>query len=205
MRLNILPQEDKFYEDFKRQVNCIEQATIEFMALLKAWDPESPHLQKIIDLEHECDEIVHEIAVRLNKTFVTPIDREDIHDLANTLDDVLDFIHGTVVRMQLFRIGEPTPVCSELGEILSKSAVLIKEGINMLPTFKDISSIRQGIQALEKEGDRIYRKALADLFQRTDDPLFVIKWKEIYDNFETAIDRCEDVGDVLEGIMLKHA
>ena len=203
MRFSILPREDRFFEDFNQQAELIVRSARVLRHLCEDWADHENRIKMINELEHESDEIVHTVVVRLNKTFVTPLDREDIHAITTGLDDILDFIQGSAVRMGLFKIGEPTAASLELSKCLEQSAETVLAGVNILPTFQDISSLRLKMQTLEKEGDRIHRKALADLFD-SGDPMFVIKWKEIYENFETAIDSCEDVFDVLEGVVLKH-
>lgn len=204
MRFSLLPREDKFFEDFTTQADLILQSARALREVCENWDGHQARFDLITELEHQSDEIVHSIVVRLNKTFVTPVDREDIHLITSDLDDILDYIHGSAVRMNLFKIVQPTQQSIDLSRVLEKSAQVVLEGVKLLPSFADISPLKMQMQTLEKEGDAIYRKALADLFD-TGDPMFVIKWKEIYDNFETAIDSCEDVYDVLEGVVLKHA
>jgi predicted phosphate transport protein (TIGR00153 family) len=204
MRFSLLPREDKFFEDFNTQADLIAQSARVLREICEDWSDHEAKVKHISELEHLSDEIVHTVVVRLNKTFVTPVDREDIHAITSDLDDILDYIHGCAIRMNLFKIDKPTPQAIELSRVLEKSTEVVVQGVKALPTFSDIGPLTKQIQTLEKEGDAIYRKALADLFD-TGDPIFIIKWKEIYDNFETAIDSCEDVYDVLEGVVLKHA
>lgn len=205
MRFSIVPQEGKFFESFNEHAAILIEGARTLCSMLEDWGTREESLRHLKDLEHQADAIVHDLEVRLNKTFVTPVDREDIHELAGHLDDIIDSIHGSAVLMDLYRIGAPTPACCELAAILEKSVGVIAKGVEMLPTFKEITPLRKEMQQYEKEGDRIYRGALGQLFVNGGDPLFVIKWKEIYENLETAIDSCEDVYDVLEGIVLKHA
>jgi predicted phosphate transport protein (TIGR00153 family) len=204
MRFSLLPKEEAFFNDFNHQADLIVQSARLLREVCEEWESHADKVKRITELEHQSDEIVHTVVIRLNKTFVTPVDREDIHAITSNLDDILDFIHGCAIRMDLFKIGRPTEQSIDLARVLEKSAEVVLAGVKQLPGFSDITPLRLQMQTLEKEGDAIYRKALADLFD-TADPVAIIKWKELYDNFETAIDSCEDVFDVLEGVVLKHA
>lgn len=204
MRFSLLPREEAFFDDFNTQAELIVQSAHVLRDLCEDWSDHDKKVALISELEHQSDEIVHTVVVRLNKTFVTPVDREDIHAITSKLDDILDFIQGVSTRMDLFRIEKPTPESSELAKVLVQATEVVLEGVKQLPSFTDVTPQRKHMQALEKQGDRLYRTALADLFD-TGDPIHIIKWKEIYEMFETAIDSCEDVYDVLEGVVLKHA
>jgi hypothetical protein len=144
---------------------------------------------------------------RLNKTFITPIDRADIHELACRLDDIIDLVDTAVDRIQLFKIDRPIEEARQLGTCLLRSTALIVEMVPMLRNMKDADVVRQKVlevHRLESEGDRLERHALKTLFERGSDPLFVIKWKTIVEALEEATDRCEDVANVIEGIVLKN-
>lgn len=209
MRLNLLPKEDKFFGLFTQQTDII----IRSAELLKEITEKlesinlTEKLQELNHLEHMGDDLVHEIAVTLNKTFVTPIDREDIHQLAMFLDDVLDYMQGSVNRMQLYKINKPSQEAKQLADTILKSCYLIKKGVDLLPKFSsEISNMRKEMKLLEREGDAIHRTAIARLFDTADIPVLdVIKWKDIYSSMETVTDKCEDVFDVLEAVILKHA
>lgn len=205
MRLGIIPRDEKFFDLFVVQSDLICQAADLLWELVHHYDQRDDIVAKINVVEHQGDDMIHDIAVRLNKTFVTPIDREDIHELANFLDDVLDYIQGSATRMQLFDVTQPTEDCIALVDVIMRGAAIIRKGIAQLPTFKDISLLRKEIKILEREGDAINRKAIAGLFHDGTAVLDVIKWKEIYESLETCTDKCEDVFDVLEGVVLKHA
>lgn len=204
MRFSLLPREEAFFDDFNTQADLILQSAHLLRELCLDWSAHEEKVRRISELEHQSDEVVHAVVIRLNKTFVTPVDREDIHAITSKLDDILDFIQGVSTRMELFKIDVPTPQSIELADVLVKSATAVLEGVKQLPSFADVTPLRKQMQTLEKEGDRLYRLALANLFE-TGDPIHIIKWKEIYEMFETAIDSCEDVYDVLEGVVLKHA
>lgn len=204
MRFSLVPREEAFFDDFNTQAELIVQSSHVLRDLCEDWTDHAKKVERISELEHQSDEIVHTVVIRLNKTFVTPVDREDIHAITSKLDDILDFIQGVATRMELFKINHPTPQSVELAKVLERSAETVLKGVKQLPTFVDVTPLRKEMQVLEKDGDRLYRMALADLFD-TGDPIHIIKWREIYEMFETAIDSCEDVYDVLEGVVLKHA
>lgn len=206
MRFSFLPPQGKFFfEFFVTQAEIICEAARLLKDLVDSFENVDEKVQKITDLEHKGDEIQHEISVQLNKTFITPIDREDIHQLSADMDDILDFIQGSAIRMKLFKIKKPTPETVEIVNVIVKATDIVKQGVELLPTFKDINVLVKKIKELEREGDRINRSAIAGLFEKCSDPLEVIKWKEIYESLETVTDKCEDVFDVLEGVVLKHA
>lgn len=209
MRINLLPKEDKFFNLFTQQTDIIVRAAEILKTISEKFEQINltEKLQEINHLEHMGDDLVHEIAVVLNKTFVTPIDREDIHQLTMYLDDVLDYMQGSVNRMQLYKINNTTQELKQLSDTVLKSCYLIKKGIDLLPKFSsEISAMRKEMKMLEREGDTIHRTALAHLFNGEDIPVLdVIKWKDIYGSLETVTDKCEDVFDVLEAVVLKHA
>lgn len=204
MKFSLLPREETFFEDFNEQARLILESARALRESCEDWSCHDDRFNRITEFEHQSDDIVHAVVMRLNKTFVTPVDREDVHVITSDLDDVLDLIHGVAVRMSLFKIDKPTQQSVELAHALEKSVETVVDGVRRLPTFTDITTLRKQMQTLEREGDAIYRKSLADLFDNTD-PMFVLKWKEIYDIFESAIDSCEDVFDVLESVVIKHA
>lgn len=208
MRISFLPKEEKFFEFFHKQADIIIKAA----EILKeiSENVEEKLLKKfeeITRLEHEGDDLVHEIVVKLNKTFITPIDREDIHQLAMYMDDILDYMQGSVCRLHLYRIERETPELKQMVDVILESASLIKKGILMLPGFKpEISELRKQMKTLERKADVIYRSVLGYLFNDDTIPvLYVIKWKDIYESLETVTDKCEDVFDILEAVVLKHA
>jgi predicted phosphate transport protein (TIGR00153 family) len=162
---------------------------------------------EIKEVEHKCDFLTHEIIQRLNRTFVTPIDREDIHELAGRVDDVLDLVDTAVDRIVLFKIDKPIPPAKELAQCLVRATSLIREMMPLLRNMKDADVVRlkvREVHRLESEADRIERVALASLFENGADPKYIIKWMSIIETLETATDRCEDVANVIEGIVLKN-
>jgi len=207
MAFSLIPKEEKFYDLFDQMVKGLEVAAGQFKELAANWKPDHPSIAKLKDLEHECDITTHEIMDKLNRTFVTPLDREDIHQLAGELDDVVDLIQSVSTLMILFNIDKVT-------EDLLEQAVILEEAVSTVS--KAVRSIREinrprrildyciEINRLENRADRCFEKAMGNLFDNVKDPLEIIKWKEIYDSAETAIDKCEDIANTIEGIVVKH-
>jgi hypothetical protein len=161
---------------------------------------------KIKHIENEGDKMVHDIFAELNKTFITPIDREDITKLTSSLDDILDNLEAVSERLIIYEIKKPPKYMLEFAQILQKTTRNVNEGIHLLRNFKDAKQIRgfcRDVNTLENEGDILLRKATADLFTKKD-PIEIIKTKELYDDLEAAIDRCEDVADVIGDILVKY-
>jgi len=163
------------------------------------------HVSAIKDLEHEADTITHQIISRIEKSFVTPIDREDIHMLASTLDNVIDLVDGTARRAAMFQIRDVREPAKQLADVIIRAAAAIETGVVNVKKPRVVAEQAREIKMREEEGDSIYQEAVAGLFRGTPDALEVIKWKEVYDTLEQAIDECEDVANVLESISLKHA
>jgi predicted phosphate transport protein (TIGR00153 family) len=210
MKFSFFPKDEKFYELFKQQADLTQKICGEFKELLENFqsDDLTPYVNAIRKTEDDGDKLLHDLLIRLAKTFVTPIDREDIHDLANHMDDVLDYVQGAAVRLRLFRPNILHPGIVELSEILYKCSVLVVEAVSRLPDFKDINDLRKEMRKLEVEGDEINRQSIAQLFadaKSVEDVLELMKWKEIIEGAENGVDRFEDVLDVLEGVVIKHA
>lgn len=202
-----MPRESAFYLLLEKIAIKSHESVKLFKELIDSWEPSHPTIQRLRDLEHECDLIVHEIMDKLNHTFVTPIDREDIQRLTKKIDDLVDTIKGLAERMVLFKIETVTDELKEMASILENEAtivVTIVRGIRDLKNSKDILGACAQIQSLEHQGDRVFEKALGMLFQNGMPPLEVIKWKEIYDFSEQAIDICEDIADLIWGIVVKY-
>ena len=160
--------------------------------------------REIKRIESAGDSITHTIIRNLNQTFITPIDREDIHALASSIDDILDLVEATADRMVVFKIEKPTAEAILLSNIIYESSEELARGIAQLGKVTDLNATFVKVNSLENEADRITRDALAKLFESEKDPIMVIKWKEIYESLESGTDRCEDVANVLERILLKH-
>lgn len=165
-------------------------------------------LKDVTDLEHKGDDVLQSIMDRLNQTFITPLDREDIYDLAQEMDDIVDYIHGAIEKMMLYKTGEVTPNILELSKLLVKATEEILKIMQMLKSMKtnvnDLLQICQYVKELESEGDFVYRTAVAGLFSGGCDSLYVIKWKEIYKQLEDALDHCENVAKTVRGVVLKY-
>lgn len=207
MRFSLLPREKIFYDLLEKLAGKAEEAMNLFKLLVESWSHSHSSIQALKDLEHECDLIVHEIMVKLNNTFITPIDREDIHLLAKEIDDLVDIIQTLSKRMVIFQIQEVSMDLKEMTTILEKSivtVVVIVKKIRNLKKSHEILELCIQIHALENEGDRIFEQSLMNIFQNALDPLEVIKWKEIYDFLELAIDKCEDISDIIWGIVVKY-
>lgn len=165
-------------------------------------------INEITEMEHRGDSLFHDLSVQLNATFVTPIDREDIHAMGSAMDDVLDLIQGSANRMQMFGCDHVKPVLLEMAEIMVQCSAILRQGIQRLPKFQDLSDLRKPLKALESKGDLLNRQAVADLFRTcktVEDVVELIKWKEIIENAEDTIDKFEDVFDVIENVVVKHA
>ena len=206
MNLRFVPREERFFDLFDEQGRNIVKAA-ELLVELGSRHSEAAELcSQIEEVEHEGDITTHEIADRLNRTFVTPFDHEDIHALAGRLDDVLDNIEATADRMYLYEAGEPTPEMMNLADTLLEAAKMLAKAVGGLGDMKNARRTLDyciEIHRLENIGDEQSRRALANLFQGTD-ALYALKWKEIYDHVENAIDKCEDVASIVEGIVVKH-
>src|ERR1700733_7958625 len=168
--------------------------------------PEDKHLaQEILDCEHEGDRITHDIIDRLNHTFVTPIDREDILALASSLDDIVDYTEEGADYLGLYRIEAPMDQAISLAQVLSAACREIGEAIPLLRGFRDMSQHTVEVNRLENEGDRLSREAVASLFDARIDPMVVIRWKDLFERLEAAIDSTEHVAYILEGIVIKNS
>ncbi|MEA2682651.1 MAG: uncharacterized protein QOK05_979 [Chloroflexota bacterium] len=205
MRLNLLPRERRFYELFDRNSDNIVSAAGLLEELLRT--PASPEgrQERISELEHEADEITHEIVRSLNRVFVTPFDREDIYALASGMDDILDFIKEVSDKHSLYDVRESAPAAVELGALLVQSTQQLKEAIVKLESLKGIESHWIEVNRIENQGDQVSRKAISELFRGGTDPIHVMKMKDVYDGLEDALDRCEDVANVIENIVIKNA
>lgn len=207
MGFSLIPREEKFFELFEAQAAHNVAAAKVFKELAQKWSLESPLFDKLRDIEHEADISTHEIIDKLNRTFVTPFDREDIHELASELDDVVDILQSVASRMQLYHIDKSTDELKNMAGILVEATETMQKAVTSL---KDLSNTRRlldyciEINRLENAGDRTLEQSLSRLFQGKPDPLEVIKWKEIYEALEAAIDKCEDVANTIEGIVVKQ-
>ncbi len=205
-RISLIPREPKFFDLFERNVQTVATAAKELANLFDNYTNVPEKVAHLTELEHECDYVTHQIMEQLHRTFVTPLDREDIQLLTERLDDVMDFMEDAGNAMLLYRIEQPTSRSREFAGIL---VAITEELVTAVPLLRNRSKIKRilehcvEINRLENEADVILRHALAELFDGTE-ITEVIKWREIYEHLETAVDKGEDVANVLEGIVLKH-
>lgn len=202
------PREDRFYLLFDQAAANVRHGADMLLAMLRDYTDVSTKAMAIKAVEHAGDQLIHETFEQLNKVFVTPLDREDIGGIASALDDVIDLIEAVADDFVLMSIARPEPAAVELAELLVLCAAQVQEAVGCLPQMaKKRESLREsldGLNDLEHDGDEVYRGAIQALF-RQPDPILIIKWKQIYDHLERAIDKCEDFADVLHGVLLKYA
>jgi predicted phosphate transport protein (TIGR00153 family) len=203
-KFRLVPRDQEFFRLFVRQASNVEQAAKVLYDLIVEYDSLAARAETLHRLEHEGDDITHEIMRRLNTVFVTPLDHEDIHVLASTLDDVLDHMEAAADLFVLHKIEQPLPQMKVQADVLVRATQTIREALEQLPNYKELQPYWIEVDRLENEGDRLYRQAIADLFDGDHRALDVLKWRDICDELEAAIDRTEDVSDVLEGIALKQ-
>jgi predicted phosphate transport protein (TIGR00153 family) len=204
-RLRLVPKDESFFELFVRQGENIEAAAHVLLELVTDVSQARAKATQLRDLEHQGDEITHEVMRRLNTVFVTPLDHEDIHQLASELDDVLDHMEAAGDMFVLHKIENPLPEMRAQADVLVRAAAAVQEALALLPKYSKLAPFCVEINRLENEGDRMYRQAIADLFDGDLRAMDVLKWKDIIDEMEKAIDKVEDVSDTLETIALKHA
>jgi uncharacterized protein len=203
-----LKEEVKFSDHFEKLADKIEEGGILFSRMLQNYDKSEEIIPKLEEIEHEADAVTHEIYRKLHKTFLAPIDREDIFALANKMDSIIDMIEAAAIRMKLYVIKEPNAEIRELAFILSKSISLVKKIVyDMRQRKMHVDEILDNcakINALENEGDRVLRQSMNQLFERECDAIEIVKWKEVLERVEEATDVCEDVSNIVEGIILKY-
>ena len=204
-RFRLVHRDESFFELFVRQATNIETAAQVLYELITEFEDAPAKARRLRDLEHEGDEMTHNILRRLNTVFVTPIDHEDIHKLTTTMDDVLDHMEAAADLFILHKIEAPLPDMKAQADVLVRTTTAVREAIDILPKFSQLGPHAVEINRLENEGDRVYRQAVADLFSGDKRAMDVLKAKDIIDEMEAAIDKLEDVSDTLESIALKHA
>lgn len=203
--VRIVPRETKFFDMFAEMSrNLIEGAKV-LRDLLGNFEQVDARLSNIKDIEHRGDDMTHAVFVKLNQTFITPFDREDIHRLASSLDDVLDFINSAADRIKTYKIKTPPPAAFELAKIIVRQAESLELGVSLLEKNQKVLEHLVEVNRLENEADTISRDAIGKLFEYEKDPIILIKHKELIEVLETATDKAEDVANVLETIVLKSA
>ena len=205
MAFRLIPKEEKFFEDFVEMAEQIHRGATLLEQMLAPEQPLWDKADEIKEVEHKCDFLTHEVIQRLHKTFVTPLDREDIHTLARSLDDVIDAIDDSAGVIRLYQIARVRPDARDLSRIIKASTAQVVSAMKALGKKEGISDCAVEINRLENEADRAHQAALRRLFEEERDAIQIIKWKEVLDFLEAATDRCEDVANVLEGVVVKHA
>ena len=204
MAFSFIPRQEKFFDDFVALSEQIRTGARTLKQMLSSNPPDMTKAKQIKDIEHVCDEKTRGIIDRLNRTFVTPLDREDIHALAISLDDVMDAIDAAAAVVRLYRIQEVRPGALRLAELVIESMDRITEAVAALEKRHGVLELAARVNQLEREADGVHQDAIVELFDQETNPIDVIKWKEIFDILEVATDRCEDVGNLLEGVVVKH-
>jgi uncharacterized protein len=203
--LQLIPRDSQFYDLFAQVASRMSGSAILLHELFKDPSKLDQNVAQIKTLEHEADNLTHDTIDRINRTFVTPFDREDIHALAGHLDEVVDLIDGTARRFTIFHIRESRQHGVILSEVLLRATRAIEDTVRKMKDPKVVTAANRQLKMLEEEGDAVYHEAMEKLFLSTTDAIEVMKWKELYDKLEDAIDQCEDVGNTLQSIALKNS
>lgn len=208
MKFSLMPKERRFAILFEQSAHNAVKTAQQLNDMVCTWEDVQERLGIITDLEHEGDATTHQIMAQLHRSFITPFDREDIALLAHSLDEITDFIHSSADMMVLYKVGQPTGRARELADIIVQTAIEVEKAVCEIRDRIDREMLLKRcmeINRLENEGDSVYRAALAELFSDSTETAYLIKWREIYEHMENAIDSCEDVANVLEGVALKYA
>jgi predicted phosphate transport protein (TIGR00153 family) len=204
MNFRLIPREEKFYTDFQALADELKRGARLLEEMLEPEHPAWEKADEIKEAEHKCDQLTHEIIQRLNRTFVTPLDREDIFNLARSLDDVMDAIDAVAALVRLYRLDSVRVGARELARIVTASTDQVRLAVGAMQEHKGLMPHAIEVNRLENEADRVHHQAVSKLFEEEHDPLTIMKWKETFDFLEDASDRCEDVANVIEGVMVKH-
>jgi predicted phosphate transport protein (TIGR00153 family) len=202
-----LPKEVSFFDLFDRHAALTVDGAREFLGLVSSAANIDAKAKRIKEIEHETDVITHRCVEALHRTFITPIERDDIYRLITKMDDVMDYVEAASERIALYEISVMTPEIKDLADCLYRATVEVEQALRSLRDLKHTDLILKkcvDINRLENEGDAILRRSLARLFKEEKDPVMIIKWKEIYENVEAATDRCEDVANIIEGVVLEN-
>ena len=206
--MRFFPKEESFFDFFEELADKIEEGGLFFLEMTRHRNYTAARVSRLKEIEHEADVIAHKTYERMHKTFLTPIDREDIYALVNKMDEILDHIEGTAVRVYMYKVKKPNDDIVKQAEILFSAIQKIKSIIQGLRNMKNSRMILDGcveINTLDNAGDVALRAMITNLFIHEQDAIELLKWKEIFERIEEAIDVCEDVSNILEGIVLKHA
>jgi predicted phosphate transport protein (TIGR00153 family) len=206
--MRLFPKEENFFDYFEELANKIEEGGRLFLEMTQKHDYSEAKIAELKQLEHEADVITHRTYEKMHKTFLTPIDREDIYALVNKMDSIIDVIEATAVRIYLYKVKKPDDEIIKQATILNEAIIKVKSIVHAMRNMKNSKMILDGcveINTLENAGDVALRTIIADLFVKEKDAIELLKWKEIFERIEEAIDVCEDVSNIVEGIVLKHA
>lgn len=203
--VRLVPREAKFFDMFASMAGNLTQGAKLLQETLENMQNVEVRMRQLSDIEHAGDDLTHTVLTRLNQTFITPFDREDIHRLATSLDDVLDFIHAAGERLTMYKINAAPPAAAELAHIIVRQSEELAAAVVMLEKHDHVLDHCVEINRLENEADQVARESIAKLFEREKDPIQLIKIKELYEVLETATDKAEDAANVLETIVLKSA
>jgi uncharacterized protein len=201
----LIPRETKFFDLFAELSSSLTEGAKLLRSILDDPRDLENRVKQMQDIEHRGDKATHAIIMKLNQTFITPFDREDIHRLASSLDDVLDFMNAAAVRLVMYKIAAPPPVSAELAGIIVLQSEELARGVSLLEKNGTVMKHCDEVNRLEDEADHVSRKAIAELFEKEKDPIHLIKLKELYEVLEFATDKAEDAANVLEAIVLKSA
>lgn len=202
----LIPKDEKYFELFKDLARNIVEGARLFKEMLDDFNDPVASQKQIKQIEHNGDILTHDIVKKLNKSFVTPFDREDIYALSSALDDILDLIDSCSQRFVMYNVDKPTPTAQEMAFLILKSCQTLESAISMLGgNLEQINRYCVEVNSLENEADRVCREAISRLFDEEKDPIQLIKWKEIYETLERACDKCEDAVNILESVVLKNA
>ncbi len=202
----LLPREEQYFTLFAQMTSYINDAARTLVEMMSHHDGDyQEYVQRIKSIEHACDDLTHNVSTRLNQSFITPFDREDIYMMSKALDDVVDLIDGAARAVVMYDIHEVTEPAKQLAGVIQRMALQLNEVVSILQKPKGVTERLVELHRLENEGDDIYHRAVAALFHDRGDPLEVVKWKDVYEKLEAAIDRCENVANIIEGVIIKHS
>lgn len=204
LKFSFIPRDEQFFEQFNRMADEIKGAAALLEQMLSTDPPDATIADRIKDAEHRCDTITHDTIQRLHRTFVTPFDREDLYALAAALDNVMDAIDHAATLVRLYRIERVRPGARDLAHTVSSSAGSLHTALDALAARKPVQPHAVEINRLENEADRAYHEAIRGLFDGESDPVMIIKWKDLFDMLEQVTDCCEDVANLIEGVVVKH-
>jgi uncharacterized protein len=207
MSFRFIPQEVKFFDLFDDQASKIASAALYFKEIVSKGKVNDEGIQRMRDFEHDCDSITHDIIDKLNRTFITPFDREDIHGLAHELDNVVDMLYTISKRMRLYKLKSVDPDLIKFAELIVQSVTALGKMLNGLRNNKNPKAINDAcieVNQIENLGDQLRDSTIEKLFDKNKDPIIIIKWKEIFEGVETVLDICEDIANLIESILVKQ-